>query len=245
MATYGSDRVGFALIDGYSILGALTELSHKQTAETEDTTVLGSGWAEAGTTGRKAFELAQAGFYDDTAGSVHDAMVATNGGSRVAAIAFEPNAIGNAFIGFAGVLQASYERVAKGAELHKANAEYQGSGQVDEGVIVAPLAAHAGATGDTTATPLDSGAASADGGVAYLELPAVTLGGYTSVTVKLRHSADNVTYADLAAFTAATDRTAQRVEVPGTVNRYLAVSWSATGSGSNPAVTFMVGFARG
>lgn len=82
------------------------------------------------------------------------------------------------------------------------------------------------------------------GGAGYLQCTELTLGGYTDLTVKCRHSADNITFADLVTFTGLTAIGAQRVEVAGTVNRYLASSHDFTGAGAGPTATFLAGFAR-
>lgn len=83
-----------------------------------------------------------------------------------------------------------------------------------------------------------------NGGFAHLQVESVVLGGYTSWTIKLRHSADDSTYADLATFTNVTARTAERVTVAGTVNRYLASSAALNGAGSGPSIKYMCGFSR-
>lgn len=77
---------------------------------------------------------------------------------------------------------------------------------------------------------LDDGAATTFGMQAYLQVAAVT---GTSVTVKIQSSSDGGVgdaWADVpgAAFTAATGRGAQRIVVPGTIERYLRVVSAGT-----------------
>jgi hypothetical protein len=82
---------------------------------------------------------------------------------------------------------------------------------------------------------------SRNGGAGYLEVSAYS--GFTSVVVKIRSSPDDVTYADLITFTTVTAApAAERIAVAGTVDRYLCVTGTVTGSGS---ITPFVGFARG
>jgi hypothetical protein len=83
-----------------------------------------------------------------------------------------------------------------------------------------------------------------NGGTGYLEMTALTLGGYTSVTVVHRHSDDDVTYADLLTFTTRTTIGAQRVAVAGAVRRHLAQSIAFVGAGSGASCTYATGFAR-
>lgn len=86
-----------------------------------------------------------------------------------------------------------------------------------------------------------------NGGAAYLAVSALALGGYTNLDVRVQHSADHSTWADLSAFTVVTAAPAAErkvVSAATTVNRYLAAIWSFTGAGSGPSATFVVGFHR-
>ena len=86
-----------------------------------------------------------------------------------------------------------------------------------------------------------------NGGAAYVSCSALTLGGYTNLLVKVQHSADNSTFADLVTMTAITAApAAERKEVAAAtlVNRYLAASWAFTGAGSGQSATVFVGFSR-
>lgn len=83
------------------------------------------------------------------------------------------------------------------------------------------------------------------GGAGYLEVTALTLGGYTSVTVAIRDSDDDITFADLVSFAVVTAAPeAQRVTVSGAVERYLAQSVTFNGAGAGPSITYFAGFAR-
>lgn len=85
-------------------------------------------------------------------------------------------------------------------------------------------------------------ASTVNGGAGYQEVTAFS--GFTGVIGKIRHSADETTYADLAVFTNVTTApNAQRVAVaPGTtVNRYLCYDGAVSGAGS---ITVFGGFCR-
>ena len=90
---------------------------------------------------------------------------------------------------------------------------------------------------------VDNAASSANGGFAILHVPANTVGGGVT-TIKVQHSADNATFADLITFStvAASTKTSELKAVSGTVNRY--VRATASTAGSSGAITFMVSFAR-
>lgn len=245
MTTYGSDKVAFLLVDGYSVLGQTTTVDHTVTAELEDTTPLGTEWQEQAAAGIKRAQFNQNGFFNDDTDSVNDALNGSSGQQRVLAFGVEGNVAGQGFTGYSGAVQVNYARVATVGQVHKANASYQSSGEVDEGVILHELSAET-AAGDTEADGYDGGASSAAGGAAYLQVTALTLDGYDNIDVAILDSADDVTYAEVAAFTVVTEApAAERVEVAGTVERYLAASWAFTGTGTSPSATFFAGFSRG
>lgn len=92
----------------------------------------------------------------------------------------------------------------------------------------------AGANGAT----VDNGAATTLGGAMYLEVEDVG----TTMTVQIFHSTDNFGANNvlLASFAAVTvDRSTQRVEITGTINRYTRIVWTQTGN-----TTFRVGLHR-
>lgn len=240
MSKYSSKDVGFLLVGGYALLGVTTSLADSVSAVTDETTALGDSWQSHVSAGLQRGELTQDGFFDDDANSSHDALNEHQGESRVLCVGFEGNTIGKHFIGYAGAVEVSYQRLASIGTVHRANAKYSASGQVEEGVI---LQSHAAQTVDWNtegAESVDSGASSSSGGAGYLQVSAYS--GFSSFVGKVRHSADDVTYADLITFaTVSSGPTAERKTVSGTVNRYLAFDGNVTGSGS---VTVMAGFVR-
>lgn len=241
---YGSKDVAFFLLDGYSILGTMTQFSDTLTALTEDITVLGEEWVEHGFTGNKQAAITQQGFFDDDSDSVNDALNGAEGTARVLCYGLAGNTAGKAFTGYSGAMQATYERVATVKAFHKANASYQGSGVVEEGVIVHALGAET-TDGDSEAASLDSGAGTTSGGAGYLQVTDLTLGGYDDATITILDSADDTTFAALVTFTdVSAAQTAERIEVAGSVGRYIAASWAFNGTGSGPSISFMAGFHR-
>jgi len=125
------------------------------------------------------------------------------------------------------------------------SAQAQASGTVgglDGGVL---LAASQTITATVANTGVDNAAASTNGGVAHLHVTTNTRNG--AITVKVQHSSNNSTWADLFTFTATTSATttSERIEVAaGTaVNRYLRANVSGF-AGSSGTATITVGFAR-
>lgn len=248
---YGSANVWF-LVDGFNVIAAqLQALRYKLMAKTEQTDGLGAVPEAHTPTGMSSFELAQEGaFFDTSAGNIHDALstsvpTSPQATQRIACAGFAGHTVGETFVGFEGLWSAVYDVLATVGLLQKANAEYRVTGVAEHGVILHELSAET-ATGNTEgADSVDAGASSAAGGAGYLQVSAISGTGAT-LNAKVRHSADDVTYADLVTFdqvALADTRDAQRKTVAGTVNRHLASSWTI--AGTSPSVTFFIGFARG
>jgi len=234
------------LIDGYDLLGFTTEFSDEREALLEPSHTLGKTWEESTWVGLKKATFEQKGYYDDAALASNAALVGKSGSSRVLCFGLATNAKRKPFTGFNGAMQVNMERVASRGALHRLNAKYLGNGQVDEGYILHEQQAETAASGNTQGTSLDNGAASTNGGVGYSQVVALTLGGYTSVTIVIQDSADNSTFADIITFANVTAApAAERKTVAGTVRRYTAARWAFNGAGAGQSVTFMAGIARG
>lgn len=111
---------------------------------------------------------------------------------------------------------------------------------VEHGVSLADLVA---VTGTGNGTSVDHGAATTNGGVGVLHVPAIA-GAAPSVTIRIEHSTNGSTWATLLTFTAATAATKQRIEVAAgtTVNRFLREVH--TFGGTTSSITFNSAFAR-
>ncbi len=239
---HGSADVGLFLIGGYNFLSNKpTGVTRKVDEQLQRCDGLGDSWESYCHTGMSKGLFQQSGaIFDDTTNLMHTALKTSSATSRVGLIAWGGNVLGAACTGFAGLLGVSYEVLGALAGLTKANAAYGVSGQVEEGVILAPLAA---ITITTTGTSVNNIASSANGGSGYLEVTAYS--GFTGVVVKLQHSTDNSIWSDITsgAFTNVTSApTAQRISFTGTVNQYTRYVATVTGSGS---ITLAVAIARG
>jgi hypothetical protein len=133
----------------------------------------------------------------------------------------------------------SYEVSSAIADIVQASAEFQSTDAVEHGKILSS-GSTVSATGNGTG--VDNGASTANGGAGFLSVPVNTRNG--NITVKIQHSADNSTFADLVTFTvvSSTSKTSERVEVASgtTVNRYLRVNYTVAGStgSATPVVAF-------
>ncbi|MGE3276723.1 MAG: hypothetical protein AB7O67_16550 [Vicinamibacterales bacterium] len=246
MGKYGSDQVGFFLVDGYDMLGAITALEGPTVeAVMERSDPLGASWQEQTPTGAMRATMTQSGFYDDVANGSHVALNEQQDVSRVFCLNVDGNAAGQTFDGAAGTFGMKYGRKPARDALIKADAEYRISGQVDrDGIILQPRATKT-ADWNTESASYDAAASSDAGGAGYLQVSELALDGHDSLDVTIRHSADDSTFADLIAFTAVTAEFAgERIEVSGTVNRYLAVDGDFAGTGTAPTAKVFVGFKR-
>ena len=153
MSKYGGAHFTPILVDGYNLGGYLTDFGpFPISAAMEETHCLGDEWRKQEPVGVRTFELPVSGFYDDTALASHAAFnrVDAAGGVKVLTACPEGGTHGTAMIGIGGAIQASYARIASRGALHKVEAQFAGSGQVDEARVTRALAALSGASGNGT-----------------------------------------------------------------------------------------------
>lgn len=254
MAKYGADDV-LLLVDGYNIGGDTIELSAVKEATLEESHGFGDTWVEQSAVGQNRGGVSHKGFLDDADNATIDALVHESGTqkpgtSRVLCALLEGNTQGKKAIAFRGAMESKVARNAARGELTKISAEYLNNGAVDEPKIIQVLAAQS-AAGAGSSGSLDNAASSATGGTAYLQITSLTLGGYTSVTIKLMESSDNGVgdaWAQVGtAFVAATAIGAQAINIATgtTVERYLRAEITWNGAGAAQSVTYAVLFQRG
>lgn len=243
--------VGLVLVGGYNVksedcyeLSMEWENVIEQTDGADDDEAI---WRDVGIQRGKA---SMVGILNDTALKNY-AMLKAGIGGGARAMMVGVDAIGSTFFGML-VQQVNHERRMALGELTKVAAGFEGtasgageSGADQMGKVVHAHTQETGASGDTESSSVDNAAASTVGGGGYLEVSELTLGGYTSVTIKLRHSVDDAVYTDLATFTVVTAApTSERVELPAAIKRYAASSYVFNGAGAAQSVTFAAGLTR-
>lgn len=101
------------------------------------------------------------------------------------------------------------------------------------------------ATGDhgnsPSATTIDNGASTAFGGVGVLQVSAAS-GTTPTLVVKVQHSANGTTWADLITFSSQNSVNGEYATVSGTVNRHLRAQWTI--GGTTPSFNFNLAFKR-
>ncbi len=250
MTRYGSPDVGFILQGGRSLLADLTTHSIDREAITEQSDTLGDSDEKHTSVGLKKASISQEGIFDDAVDQINDALVGLT--EEIACVGEAGNVLPAAgvarpCVGIKGQIQVNYNRIAERGALTKAAASYMANGIVEECVLLHPHIAETSDPGDTESNSHDNAASSAAGGAAYLQVSALILGGYTSVQVTIRDSADNsafLDHADGAFGVVTTAPQAQRIALTGTIRRYTAIDWDFIGAGSGQSITFMVGLNR-
>ncbi len=250
MANRNGNDLQIMLWGGFDLHGYMNSLpSLAGTAILEDVTPFGTTdqvFANAGKNGRK---LSLSGFYDDATLGSNTALVGQLAATAPLCVGVAGNTVGAPFEGMTGV-QGTVDRTAMVGKISKIAATFVSTGEYDMGLIQQPLGA---VTSNSNSTSINGTASSTYGLVAYLQMPALTLGTATGITVKLQDSADNVTFADISggAFTAVTANitttpVAQRLVIPGTIRQYTRAAWTWTGgAGGGSTATIFVGIFRG
>ncbi len=249
MGKYTGADVGFILVGGYSVLGAVTQFTDKITAQSEESHSLGTSWVERTFVGVRGGEWTQSGFFDDAAGWVNEALAAGLATSKVLNYTVETNTAGKNFIGFSGALGVDYTKSPARGALTKAAVNYAGNGIVEEGKILHALTGRT-ASGNTTAAAVDFGTSNVSGGAGYFQLTSFTSGGAggsaSALAVDILDSPDNLTFTSRIGFTVASAAPLAERKALGTpLQRYAAVKWQgASGSGAPASCIFFVGLAR-
>lgn len=214
----------------------LTSINAEATVEAPESTTLGQEWKRHDAGGLAGWTATLEGFYQPDSGGIgrqFEDLLGTDG--ILSLYDGDADALGDAGVLFsAGVLKNRKQPINVN-DLIKLSGEIQGNGRVGlHGRLLHPLGAET-ATGDTAS--LDNTASSGNGGRGTIHVTAAT----GTWTLKIQHSANDSTWADLITFTSVTGVTSQTVEVSGTVNRYLQLVFTEDSAGS---CTFVGGFAR-
>lgn len=248
MAKYDSSQVGFMLLGGYSMLGAVSKIEDTVELKLSETPVLGTADEDYFSSGARKTTVTQDGWFDDATNSIHEALKSLPSTALPLSIAPHGNVGGRKFDGYRSVQRVGYTVQLSVGEVHKANGEYGIWYGKQQGIIIAPLVARgaAGSTdNDDVLITAGVNPAGTNGGAVYLHMTA--LSGCASCTVTFRHSSDGSTYTDKQAFTAvpvadvpAGALAGQYIALTGTINKYGSVAW-VYASATSPSATFMCG----
>lgn len=245
MPTFRHGKNTVAMLNGYDFTSYFNSASTTNEVEVPETTTFGST-SRTFITGLEEGSVALEGLWS---GGTDEVDAFFNGAissdtNIVSTIGPEGAAVGRRAI-LLNANETSYEVTGGIADLVSISAELQSTGTtggLDRGVL---LAAQTTITSTGAQTSVDNAASSANGGVGHLHVTTNSRDG--ACTIKIQHSADNSTWADLITFTntVASTVTSQRTEVAAgtTVNRYLRANVTTFG-GSTGSLIITVGFAR-
>ena len=245
MPTFRHGKNTIVFVSKYDVSEYFNSSTTTNEVDTPETTTFGST-SRSYITGQKAGMVSFEGLWEGTVVGVTNTIDVAFGDGLAGAESIITVGSEGAGIGRRAKLllanETSYEITGAIADVVSITAEAEATGGLDGGVL---LAAQQAVTATVANASVDNAASSANGGVAHLHVTTNTRDG--AVTVKVQHSANNSTWADLVTFTntTAATTTSQRVEVAAgtTVNRYLRANVSGF-AGSTGSVTITVGFAR-
>jgi hypothetical protein len=233
--THGKDAT--VLANGYNVSEYLNSVSLAGEADVAEVSTLGTNDKKY-IPGLRDATISLEGFFAGGVGDIDEILENQLGSTTTWTVVFTPDSEGALAYGVRAV-DTSYE---VGAEIGGAVA-ISAEGQVTDGReacrVLHPLTME-----DTTGTggSVDNGAQSTGGLAAYMHVTAVD-GTTPTLDVKVQHSVDDTAWVDLVSFAQVTTANSyERVAVTGTVNRYLRVSYTITGT--TPEFTFHVATAR-
>jgi hypothetical protein len=239
MPTFAHGKNVNVFINEFDFSTYFNDVSATSTVETSEVSAFGSS-AKEYIVGLLDGTVSLSGMFDGTATGTDVVFSTVLGSTTKQNVIVAPSGHSNGATAI--VLEAddtSYEVSGAVADVVQTSAEFQSSDGVEHGKILSSGAAIS-ATGNGTS--VDNALSSANGGVGFVSVPTNTRNG--NITVKVQQSADNSTFTDLITFTVvtSTQKTFQRVEVAGTVARYLRVNYTV--AGSTGSATPVVAFAR-
>jgi hypothetical protein len=239
MPTFAHGKNVNVFVNEYDFSTYFNDVSATTSVETAEVSAFGSN-AKEYIVGLLDGTVSLSGMFDGTATGTDVVFSAVLGSTTKQNVIVAPSGHSNG--ASAIVLEAddtSYEVSGAVADVVQTSAEFQSSDGVEHGKILSSGTAIS-STGNGTS--VDNALSSANGGVGFLSVPTNTRNG--NITVKVQQSADNSTFTDLITFTVvtSTQKTFERVEVTGTVARYLRVNYTV--AGSTGSATPVVAFAR-
>jgi hypothetical protein len=239
MPTFAHGKNVNVFVNEYDFSTYFNDVSATTSVETAEVSAFGSN-AKEYIVGLLDGTVSLSGMFDGTATGTDVVFSAVLGSTTKQNVIVAPSGHSNG--ASAIVLEAddtSYEVSGAVADVVQTSAEFQSSDGVEHGKILSSGTAIS-STGNGTS--VDNALSSANGGVGFLSVPTNTRNG--NITVKVQQSADNSTFTDLITFTVvtSTQKTFERVEVTGTVARYLRVNYTV--AGSTGTATPVVAFAR-
>lgn len=223
-------------VNAYDLTGFYRKQETELTREVAESTVFGLA-DKTYVAGQRDGSISLEGIFDGAVDGIEQVLLAALSADPThIVICPQGDALGNVALGMLA-LETKYQLESSKDDVVSLANELQSSSGRDRLLIHHVLSTEV-ATGNGVS--VDGGAATTNGGVAFLQVPDIA--GITNLAVVIEDSADNSSFATIATFAGVTaDRSAQRVEISGTVRRYTRARWVFTGTGS---AQFWAGFGR-
>jgi hypothetical protein len=239
MPTFRHGKKTAVLLNGTNMSPFLNEATTTTEIETAETTAFGDD-DKTYIVGLSDGTISTSGMFDSTAGAsdpVLRGLIAQD--DNTFTVLPEGSTAGRRSIIANGQLT-SYEVSSPVGDVVAISAEVQADGGLLHGVALTGLESTGSAS--ATTSEIDNGGATGNGGLFNLHLTENTHDGAT--VIKVQHSSDNVTYADLVTFTSVSASTTggESITSTGTVNQYLRTL--STLAGASGSVTYHVSAAR-
>ena len=232
------------LMNAYNLSSYLNNASVSASVETADVTAFGAS-SKSYIVGLQDATVSASGMYDGATGAIDDALTAGMAGSNILSVFPDGTAVGN-FCRLASAHLTSFDITAPVGDVVATSAEYQVTGGVERGVSLQLITTAISATGNGTSVDNGASSTSTAGALAVGHVHVTANTRSATFVVKIQHSSDNTTFADLVTFTTVgiASTTSQRSEVIAgtTINRYIRAQYTlSAGTGS---ATIGVAFAR-
>ena len=230
-------RLTRVYVNGYDLTGFFRKSSMEQSREMAESTVFNLT-DKTYLPGLQDASLSLDGLFDAAIDGIEDVVnTAFSTDPTIVTLCPQGDVLGNVAYGLSG-LETKLTLDASKDDIVSLSNELQSTVGRDRLLVQQPLATQV-ASGFSTS--IDNTAVSTpNGGVGYLHVPNIT--GITNLSVVIRDSADNISFNTILTFPNVTaSRAKHRVEITGTVRRYLIALWTFTGSGS---AQFWTGFGR-
>ncbi|MBT9177502.1 MAG: hypothetical protein DDT20_01836 [Firmicutes bacterium] len=226
-------------VNGFDLSAFLKNVSSSYEVVAHDSTTFTAA-AKTYMPGLEDATLSAEGLFSGTAGATDAVFHAALRGRSPVIWNWLPYGIGDGFVGYGlSTLETSYDIESPADDLVSVSTEVQSTMGLERVQSLAPLEARL-ATGNGISR--DNAAATVTGGVGYLQVTAAS-GAAPSLTARIQHSVDAVTWVDLITFAAVTSSNiAQRLTVAGTVHRHVRAQWTI--AGTSPSFIFFAAFGR-
>lgn len=238
MPTFRHGKRTVVLLNGTDMSPFLNEATQTQQIETAETTTFSSE-DKTYITGLGDGTISMSGLFDDTANASDQVLRGIIQQEDETLTVLPEGATAGARSIVANGLMTSYEVSSPVGDVVSISAEFQADGGLYTGRALNALTN----TGTSASlTGVDYSSATSNGSLLNLHVTDNTRNG--TATIKVQHSTDNSTWADLVTFStvSASARVGESISTTGTVNRYLRATHTL--AGSSGSITYHVSAAR-